>query len=176
MGSWCDKGNGRLASRRHLPPFFLYKRKQLYSSGTKRKPCSCRILSQWEQLDGEGEHPSVASCKCSCHNVHKHFWTLVQLWWPSLTHKYGVLEQAKSSNIHLPCLLAHTSHILQPLHVGILGGSKRRLLKQYKTSELKWLDVYSVNTIIRMNPSYKTRVLGSLYCGSIGRCCTTKLS
>lgn len=47
-----------------------------------------------------------------------------------------LLEMAKFSNIHLMCLPAHTSHILQPLDVGVFGPMKAawtRLLKDYKT-------------------------------------------
>ena len=42
----------------------------------------------------------------------------------------------KSSNIHLVCLPAHTSHILQPMDVRVFGPMKaawKRLLKEYKT-------------------------------------------
>ena len=48
-----------------------------------------------------------------------------------------MLEQAKTRNIHLVCLPAHTSHILQPMDVGVYGPMKatwRKLLKDYKTS------------------------------------------
>ena len=47
-----------------------------------------------------------------------------------------LLEKAKSINIHLICLPAHTSHVRQPLDVGVFGPMKatwRSVLKEYKT-------------------------------------------
>ena len=58
----------------------------------------------------------------------------------AITHIYmsiELLELAKPRNIHLICLPAHTSHILQPMDVGVFGPMKatwRKLLKEYKTS------------------------------------------
>ena len=48
-----------------------------------------------------------------------------------------LLDEAKMRNIHLVCLPAHTSHILQPMDVGVYGPMKatwRKVLKQYNTS------------------------------------------
>ena len=48
-----------------------------------------------------------------------------------------LLEQAKTWNIHLVCFPAHTSHLLQPMDVGVYGTMKakgRQILKDHKTS------------------------------------------
>ena len=48
-----------------------------------------------------------------------------------------LLQEAKVRNVHLVCLPAHTSHILQPMDVSVYGPMKatwRTILKKYKTS------------------------------------------
>ena len=129
---------GGSASGRRLPPFIMYKGKHLYSSWTKGGPAGAAYSvseSGWMEKANflswfvKVFMPSVQAILNTGPVVllfdghHSH--TSIEL-----------LERAKSSNIHLMCLPAHTSHILQPLDVGVFGPTKavwRRLLKEYKT-------------------------------------------
>ena len=50
-----------------------------------------------------------------------------------------LLRKARESRVHLMCLPPHTTHILQPLDVGVYGPVKkawRGILKAYKTRTL----------------------------------------
>ena len=42
---------------------------------------------------------------------------------------FDVIELARANNIHLLCLPAHTSHILQPLDIGVFKSFKSRYAK-----------------------------------------------
>ena len=125
-------GSGRevttihLAGGRRLPPFVVHKGKHLYSTWTNGGPAGARysvsesgwmekenFLSWFEKLF----LPSVKACLDSGPVVlifdghHSHI-------------SINLLELARARNVHLVCLPAHTSHILQPLDVGVFGPMK----------------------------------------------------
>ena len=127
------------ASGTCLPPFVLYKGKHLYSTWTKGGPAGtiygvsesgwmekANFLSWFKKLFV----PSVQGLLESGPVVlifdghHSHI-------------SVELLEYARAKNVHLVCLPSHTSHILQPMDVGVFGPMKatwKRLLKEYKTS------------------------------------------
>ena len=53
------------------------------------------------------------------------------LGWPQLTH---LIEMACANDVTLLCLPVHTSHILQPLDVGMFKSSKPALIKHVATT------------------------------------------
>ena len=130
---------GGSASGRRLAPFIVYKGKHLYSSWTKGGPVGATYAvseSGWMEKNNflswfsKVFIPSVQALLDTG--------PVVLLFDGHHSHiSLQLLELAKSSNIHLVCLPAHTSHILQPMDVGVFGPMKatwKRLLKEYKTS------------------------------------------
>ena len=127
------------ASGRRLPPFVVYKGKHLYTFWMKGGPEGARFSvseSGWMEkanflswfkkifIPAVQEFLRTGPVVLFFNGHHSHL-------------SLELLEEAKMWNIHLVCLPAHISHILQPMDVGVYGPRKamwKKILKQYKTS------------------------------------------
>ena len=120
-----------------LAPFVLYKGKNLYNTWTEGGPAgACYGVSQsgWmEEINffkwfEQQFYPAV-----------KHLTEtgpVVLFFDGHFSHlSIALIKKARSLKIHLFCLPPNTTHILQPLDVGVFGPVKsawRKILKQYK--------------------------------------------
>ena len=120
-----------------LPPFILYKGKHLYTTWTQGGPAAaCYSVSEsgWMEESNllkwfeQQFYPSI-----------KHLLTtgpVVLFFDGHFSHmSISLIKKARSLGIHLFCLPPNTTHILQPLDIGVFGPMKqqwRTILKQHK--------------------------------------------
>ena len=120
-----------------LPPFVLYKGKNLYNTWTEGGPAGAFYgvsqsgwmeelnFSKWFELQF---YPAVKYLTET---------GPVVLFFDGHYSHLGIplIKKARTFGIHLFCLPPNTTHILQPLDVGVFGPVKsawRKILKQYK--------------------------------------------
>ena len=151
------------ASGRRLPPFVVYKGKHLYSTWTNGGPAGARYsVSESGWMEKENflswfEKLFLPSVKAQLDSG-----PVVLIFDGHHSHiSIKLLELARANNVHLVCLPAHTSHILQPLDVGVFGPMKatwKRVLKEYKTS------TRAANVTKEVFPSLLKQLLESSFC------------
>lgn len=130
----CCSANGE-----RLPPYIVYKGKNLYSSWTENGPAGAAYStseSGWMEKENflswfeKCFLPAVQSLLLTGHVVlfvdghHSHL-------------SISLVKLARENNVELICLPPHMTHILQPLDVGVYGPFKqewKKILKEYKTS------------------------------------------
>ena len=120
-----------------LPPFILYKGKNLYTSWTKGGPAGAVYGTSQSGWMEEANYMSWFD---------KQFYPAVKhlletgpvVLFIDGHYSHSSLElitRARSLGIHLFCLPPNTTHLLQPLDIGVFGPVKqcwRKILKQYK--------------------------------------------
>ena len=127
------------ASGKRLPPFVVYKGKNLYTTWMNGGPEGA-VYSASESGWMEGSNFLSWFKKLFLPAVQDTLQTgpVVLIFDGHHLHlTIELLETAKRVNVHLVCLPAHTSHLLQPLDVGVYGPMKtawRKILKDFKTS------------------------------------------
>ena len=125
------------ASGKRLAPFVVYKGKNLYSSWTAGGP-EGTTFSVNESGWMESRNFLSWFNKAFIPAVEKILQTGPVVLFFDGHHSHlsvNLLKTAKDRNIHLVCIPAHTSHILQPLDVGVYGPMKsawHRILKSHK--------------------------------------------
>ena len=125
------------ASGKRLAPFVVYKGKNLYLSWTAGGP-EGTTFSVSESGWMESRNFLSWFNKAFIPAVEKILQTGPVVLFFDGHHSHlsvNLLKTAKDRNIHLVCIPAHTSHILQPLDVGVYGPMKsawRRILKSHK--------------------------------------------
>jgi hypothetical protein len=124
-----------------LPPYIIYKGVNLYARWTEGGPAGARYgmsKSGWMEGDnildwfGSAFVPAVVHLLTSGPVVlfvdghHSHL-------------SLSLVKMAYGKGVHIFCLPPHTTHILQPLDVGVYGPLKqtwKRILKGYKLATL----------------------------------------
>ena len=101
----------RSASGQRLPEFVLYKGKHLYTCGSNGAIFFVSKSGWVEKANFlvvyQAFHPSSA-------RLAMHWTSCAILRCPPIAVQFRAPQEAKAQNIHLICLPAHTSHILQP--------------------------------------------------------------
>ena len=124
-----------------LPPYVVYKGKNLYSDWTIGGPAGASYgmsASGWMEGDNflswfeKIYLPAIDHLLTDAPVVlfvdghHSHL-------------SLSLIRKAREKNVHLICLPPHTTHLLQPLDVGVYGPIKKAwkdILKSYKTRTL----------------------------------------
>ena len=127
----CCSANGE-----RLPPYIVYKGKNLYSSWTKDGAAGASYSTSESGWMGKENFLSWFE-KCFVQSLLQsgHVILFVDGHYSHISIK--LVQLAREKNVELICLPPHTTHILQPLDVGVYGPFKqewRRILKDYKTS------------------------------------------
>ncbi len=120
-----------------LPPYILYKGKNLYNTWTTGGPAgACYGVSQSGWME---EISFMKWFEMQFFPAVKHLvetGPVVMFFDGHYSHlSIALIKKAKSLGIHLLCLPPNTTHILQPLDVGVFGPVKsewRKILKCYK--------------------------------------------
>ena len=130
LGAGCADGT-------RLQPYVLYKGKNLWGRWMQGGPAGCMysvsdsgwmeasIFLQWFEkmfLPSVRHLTSTAPVISFFDGHHSHM-------------SIRLVELARSNNVHLVCLPPHTTHLLQPLDVGVFGPMKaawRTILKQHQ--------------------------------------------
>jgi DDE superfamily endonuclease len=153
------------ASGRHYPPFVIFKGKNLYDVWMVGGPS--------DALYGTSDNGWM-NTDLFTHWFKNGFlkWTegqprpLLLIFDGHMTHiSLAVLELAIANEVHILCLPAHCSHLLQPLDVGVFKSAKdewRKILKEwYKDSRMKSIDKGQFSKLLaklynRMKPHHAT--------------------
>ena len=151
-----------------LPPFILYKGKNLYHSWTEGGPagaCYGASSSGWMEEANylkwfeQQFYPAVRE-KLKTGPI-------VLFFDGHFSHmSIALIKKARSLGIHLFCLPPNTTHVLQPLDVGVFGPVKtqwRAILKRYKIA------TRAMNITKERFPSLIKKVMGD-------SCVTTSLA
>ena len=120
-----------------LPPFILYKGKHLYNTWTEGGPAAaCYGVSQSGWME---EANYLKWFEMQFHVAVKHLLEtgpIVLFFDGHYSHmSISLIQTARRLGVHLFCLPPNTTHVLQPLDVGVFGPMKqqwRTILKDYK--------------------------------------------
>ena len=127
------------ASGIKLPPFILYKGKHLYNTWTEGGPAgACYGVSQSGWME---ELNYLKWFEVQFYPAVKHLLATgpVVLFFDGHFSHMGIrlIQKACSLGIHLFCLPPNTTHVLQPLDVGVFGPVKQRWRVILKTHKIK---------------------------------------
>jgi hypothetical protein len=120
-----------------LPPYVVYKGKNLWSRWTKNGPVGCLYSvsdSGWMEGDNFMQWFSKLFVPAVKHLVD----TAPVILFFDGHHSHisiKLIEEARYNKVHLICLPPHTTHILQPLDVSVFGPVKnqwKKCLKQFQ--------------------------------------------
>ena len=122
-----------------LPPFILYKGKHLYNTWTEGGPAAaCYGVSQSGWME---ELNYLKWFELQFYPAVKHLLAtgpVVLFFDGHFSHmSISLIKKARTLGIHLFCLPPNTTHVLQPLDVGVFGPVKQRWRTILKNHKLK---------------------------------------
>ena len=124
-----------------LPPYIIYKGVHLYARWTEGRPAGARYgVSKSGWMEGDNFLDWFRSSFISAVQHLLESGPVVLFVDGHHSHlSLSLVKLEKETGVHLFCLPPHTTHILQPLDVGVYSPFKqtwKRILKAYKTSTM----------------------------------------
>ena len=125
------------ASGVRLPPFVVYKGKHLYASWTKGCPAGAIYsVSESGWMEKENYESWIKKLFLPATSHLRESVPVVLFFDGHHSHiSVSIVKYCKENNVHLMLLPSNTTHVLQPLDVGVYGPLKqawKRILAEYK--------------------------------------------
>ena len=124
-----------------LPPYILYKGKNLYRDWTTGGPAGALYgMSSSGWMESENFLSWFKKCfLVAADNLLKEGPVVLFVDGHHSHLSFPLIRMAREKSVHLMCLPPHTTHILQPLDVGVFGPVKKawkEIIKSFKTRTL----------------------------------------